>query len=105
MLFFLPYLCHSKMITCILFFYCILNLLSFIVTMCWTEFLSRVLVYYIESHFYFVSIIGCHNCSYFVILNSILYLLYDSLSPSCALDINLMENEVRPSNFNLLSKI
>ena len=34
--------------------YCILYLLSFIVTMYWTKFLysnSRVLVYYIEGHF------------------------------------------------------
>ena len=52
-LIFLPYLSHIKMITNILsFFYCIPNLLSFIVTMCWTEFLyelysnSHVLVYY-----------------------------------------------------------
>ena len=71
--------------------------------MYWTKFLdelysnSRVLVYYIEGHFFFlfvVSIIGCHNCSYSAILNSFLYLqiqLYDtfSLSPSCALDIVL----------------
>ena len=39
--------------------YCILYLLSFIVTMYWTKFLyelysnSRVLVYYIEGHFFF----------------------------------------------------
>ena len=59
--------------------YCILYLLSIIVTMYWTKFLyelysnSRVLVYYIEGHFFslfLVSIIGCHNCSYSAILNS-----------------------------------
>ena len=48
---FLPYLHHSKMITSIHFFNCILNLLSFIGTMYWTTFLyelysnSLVLVY------------------------------------------------------------
>ena len=51
----------------------------------------RVLVYYIEGHLFFVSIIGCHNCSYSAILNSYLYLLIQlltlsfSLSPSRAL--------------------
>ena len=78
---FFAILAYSTMITSIhFFFYCILNLLSFIVTMYWTEFLyelysdSRVLVYYIESHFFvfFVSIIGCHNYSYSAILNSFL---------------------------------
>ena len=52
--------------------YCNLYLLSFIVIMYWTKFLyelysnSRVLIQYIEGHFilFFVSIIGCHNCSY-----------------------------------------
>ena len=69
--------------------YCILYLLSFIVTMYWTKLLysnSHVLVYYIEGHyFFFVSIIGCHNCSYSAILNSFLYLqiqLYDTFSLS-----------------------
>ena len=83
--------------------YCTLYLLSFIVTKHWTKCQyelysnSRVVVYYIEGHFYFlffVSIIGCHNCSYSAIYNRYLYLkiqLYDtfSLSPSCALDIVL----------------
>ena len=85
---------------CIIFFviltsqvrcYCIQYLLSFIVTMYWTKFLyelysnSRVLVYYIEGHLFFVSIIGCHNCSYSAILKSFLYLqiqLYDTFSLS-----------------------
>ena len=53
--------------------YCNLYLLSFIVIMYWTKFLyelysnSRVLIHYIEGHYFilfFVSIIGCHNCSY-----------------------------------------
>ena len=57
--------------------YCNQYLLSFIVTMYWTKFLyelysnSRVLIHYIECHYYilfFVSIIGCHNCSYCAIL-------------------------------------
>ena len=80
--------------------YCIRYLLSFIVTMYWTTFLhelysnSCVCVHYIEGHFIFVSIIGCHNCSYSAILSSFLFLqiqFYDtfSLSPSCALDIVL----------------
>ena len=62
--------------------------------MYWTKFLyelysnSRVLVYYyIERSllFFFVSKIGCHNCSYSAMLNSFLYLqiqLYDTFSIS-----------------------
>ena len=77
--------------------YCNLYLLSF------TKFLyeqysnSRVLIHYIEGHYFivlFVSIIGCHFIPCYI--NSFLYLqiqLYDtfslSLSPSCALDIVL----------------
>ena len=57
--------------------YCNLYLLSFIVIMYWTKFLyelysnSRVLIHYIEGHYFilfFVSIIGCHSCSYSAIL-------------------------------------
>ena len=83
--------------------YCNLYLLSFIVIMYWTKFLyelysnSRVLIHYIEGHYFilfFVSIIGCHSCSYSAILivfctfkfSSMTFL---SLSPSCALDIVL----------------
>ena len=55
--------------------YCNLYLLSFIVIMYWTKFLyelilysnSRVLIHYIEGHYFilfFVSIIGCHSCSF-----------------------------------------
>ena len=47
---------------------------------------SRVLVYYIEGYFFFfVSIIGCHNCSYSAILNIFLHLqiqLYNTFSLS-----------------------
>ena len=65
--------------------YCNLYLLSFIVTMYWTNFLyelysnSRVLIHYIEGHYFilfFVSIIGCHNCSYSAIL--IVFYTFDS---------------------------
>ena len=77
--------------------YCNLYLLSFIVIMYWTKFLyelysnSRVLIHYIEGHYFilfFVSIIGCHSCSYSAILivfvpsNSAL--CHFSLSTSCA---------------------
>ena len=57
--------------------FCNLYLLSFIVIMYWTKFLyelysnSRVLIHYIEGHYFilfFVSIIGCHSCSYSDIL-------------------------------------
>ena len=81
------FFCHTYVTRC----YCNLYLLSFIVTMYWTTFLyelysnSRVLEYYIEGHFFIVSIIGCHNCSYSAILNSFLYLqiqLYDTFSLS-----------------------
>ena len=50
--------------------------------------ISCVLVYYIVGHFlyyFFVSIIGCHNCSHSAILNRFLYLqiqLYDTFSLS-----------------------
>ena len=56
--------------------YCILFLLSFIVTVYWTELYSNslVLVYYIEGHSFIVNNIGCHHCSYSAILNSFLYL-------------------------------
>ena len=43
---------------------------------------SLVLVYYIEGHLFFVSIIGCHNCSYSAILNSFLYLQIQLLTLS-----------------------
>ena len=68
--------------------YCNLYLLSFIVIMYWTKFLyklysnSRVLIHYIEGHYLiFVSIIGCHSCSYSCYFISFLYLqiqLYDT---------------------------
>ena len=57
--------------------YCNLYFLSFIVIMYWTKFLyelysnSRILIHYIEGHYFilfFVSIIGCHSCSYSAIL-------------------------------------
>ena len=58
---------------------------------------SRVLIHYIEGHYFivlFVSIIGCHFILCYI--NSFLYLqiqLYDtfslSISPSCALEIVL----------------
>ena len=57
--------------------YCNLYLLSFIVIMYWTQFLyelysnSRVLIHYIKGHYFilfFVSITGCHSCSYSAIL-------------------------------------
>ena len=50
--------------------YCILYLVSFIVTMYWTKFLyelysnSRVLVYYIEGHFFIKCFCVNNNCSY-----------------------------------------
>ena len=83
--------------------YCNLYLLSFIVTMYWTKFLhvfysnSRVLIHY-EGHYFilfFVSYIGCHNCSYSTILIVFCTFKFSSmtlslsLSPSCALDIVL----------------
>ena len=78
--------------------------------MYWTKILyelysnSCVLVYYIEGHFFilfFLSIIGCHNCSYSAILNSFLYLqiqLYDTFSLSlsfmrigyCAIELRII---------------
>ena len=83
--------------------YCNLYLLSLIVIMYWTKFLyelysnSRVLIYYIEGHYFilfFVSIIGCHSCSYSAILIVFCTFKFSSmtllsLSPSCALDIVL----------------
>ena len=100
----LIYILYIFIHRCINFFlpYCNLYLLSFIVIMFWTKFLyelysnSRVLIHYMEGHYFilfFVSIIGCHSCSYSAIL-IVSYLqiqLYDtfSLSPSCALDIVL----------------
>ena len=83
--------------------YCNLYLLSFIVIMYWTKFLyelysnSRVLIQYIEGHYFilfFVSIIGCHSCSYSAILIVFCTFKFSSmtllsLSPSCALDIVL----------------
>ena len=82
----------------------ILYFLSIIVTMYWTKLLyelysnSHVLVHYIEGHFllyFFVSIIGCHNCSYSAILVVCIFkfssmtLSLSLSSPSCVLDIVL----------------
>ena len=74
----------------------------------WTKFLyelysnSRVLVYYnIEGHFFikfFVSIIGCHNCSYSAMLNSFLYLqiqLYDTFSLSLSFMCRIKKSEAK----------
>ena len=72
--------------------YCNQYLLSFIVTMYWTEFLyelysnSRVLIHYIECHYFIlfiVSIIGCHNCSCPAILKFSSMTLSLSLSFMC----------------------
>ena len=70
--------------------------------MYWTKFLyelysnSRVLIHYIEGHYFilfFVSIIGCHNCSYSAILIVFCTFKFSSmtlsLTPSCSLDIVL----------------
>ena len=49
------------------------------------NYIQRVVFLYIILRFPFLSIIGCHNCSYSAILNSFLYLeiqLYDSFSLS-----------------------
>ena len=74
--------------------YCNLYLLSFIVTMYWTKFLyelysnSHVLIHYIEGHYFilfFVSIIGCHNCSYSAILIVFCTFKFSSMTLSLSL--------------------
>ena len=72
-----------------------LYLLSFIVTMYWTKFLyelysnSRVLIHYnIEGHYFilfYVSIIGCHNCSYSAILIVFCTFKFSSMTLSLSL--------------------
>ena len=70
--------------------YCNLYLLSFIVIMYWTKFLyelysnSRVLIHYIEGHYFilfFVSITGCHSCSYSAILIVFCTFKFSSMTP------------------------
>ena len=79
--------------------YCILYLLSFIVTMYWTKFLhelysnSRVLIYYIEGHFFilfFVSIIVCHNVHTLAIL--IVFCTFKFSSMTLSLCLSFMCN-------------
>ena len=74
--------------------YCNLYLLSFIVIMYWTKFLyelysnSRVLIHYIEGHYFilfFVSIIGCHSCSYSAILIVFCIFKFSSMTLSLSL--------------------
>ena len=74
--------------------YCNLYLLSFIVIMYWTKFLyelysnSRVLIHYIEGHYFilfFVSIIGCHSCSYSAILIVFCTFKFSSMTLSLSL--------------------
>ena len=74
--------------------YCNLYLLSFIVTMYWTKCLyelysnSHVLIRYIEGHYFvlfFVSIIGCHNCSYSAILIVFCTFKFSSMTLSLSL--------------------
>ena len=69
--------------------YCNLYLLSFIVTMYLTKFLyeqysnSRVLIHYIEGHYFYCIFCGCHFILCYI--NSFLYLqiqLYDTFSLS-----------------------
>ena len=68
--------------------YCNLYLLN------WTKFLyelysnSRVLIHYIEGHYFilfFVSIIGCHNCSYSAILIVFCSFKFSSMTLSLSL--------------------
>ena len=72
--------------------YCNLYLLSFIVTMYSTKFLYElysVLIHYIEGHYFilfFVSIIGCHNCSY----SAILIVFYTFKFSSMTLSLSLL---------------
>ena len=73
--------------------YCNLYLLSFIVTMYWTvmNYNSRVLIHYIEGHYYilfFVSIIGCHHCSYSAIL--IVFCTFKFSSMTFSLSLSFM---------------
>ena len=76
---------------------CNLYLLSFIVTMYWTKFLyelysnSRVLIHCIEGHYFilfFVSIIGCHNCSYSAML--IVFCTFKFSSMTLSLSLSFM---------------
>ena len=71
-----------------------LYLVSLIVTMYWTKFLyelysnSCVLIHYIEGHYFilfFVSIIGCHNCSYSAILIVFCTFKFSSMTLSLSL--------------------
>ena len=74
--------------------YCNLYLLSFIVIMYCTKILyalysnSFVLIHYIEGHYFilfFVSIIGCHNCSYSAILILFCTFKFSSMTLSLSL--------------------
>ena len=100
--------------------YCNLYLLSFIVTMYWTKCLfelysnSRVLIRVIILFYFFVSIIGCHNCSYSAILIVFCTFKFSSmtlsLSPSfvcigyCAIELRIISfmvfiKQLKPMTF------